>query len=951
MTQTVTVEAAADTHVVATTPTTSYGSSPTMEVDLSPESQAYLKFYLGDLPGTVTAAKLRLFALDGSGNGPQVSDPPGARNWNETDTWNTRPTWDGWVIANAGAVASGTWMELDVTRTHFYDNAHINYYLSADSTDGVTIASSEHPDPALRPRLVLTVESGEDHPIPVPPPLLASGPAVSFAPVADTFVAEDAPGAVNGASASLTADGSPRQEVHLRFSVQGLTETVQRAVLRLHASGGTEDGPAVYATQGNWSESSVTWSSRPAKVGQPLGDAQVIASGVSVEYDVTDLVRGNGEYSLGLYGTSGDGVTFQSREATDASRRPQLLVWTGAPKAAPTDACLTRTEFFSRVSYASDDTYVTQESPAGKFNTQASLRVDAEPRAESFLRFHVTLAPERIHRVVLRLFALDATGNGPRLYQASTFDGAVTDWDHRPASMANPLGDLGAVARDSWVEYDVTSLVTRSGEYAFSLLPDSTDGTSFASYEAMYEGILGGGVAPQLVVLYETGSFCSYRGTQPSGTTAWTRQSGGPLAERSRHVASAPDGGFAALSTVEQAPGTSPWAEQTDVVTLHRADGSVAWTRDFAQPGLDLRRVVVTSLGNVLVAGSYHGAPDLGKGALPQGSGMVVVKLTPSGAVDWTRGFVAWFDTYDEHINNPMDVFDLATDAHGSAIVVGTFWGYTDFGAGPLYSGKPYPYDDDYPNSFLLKLQWDGAHLWSKALKATTLRGTRASHVVVDAEENIIVGGWAGANTDFGGGAGPGSGPFVARWTASGTYTWHRVIPVWWSDLAGVGVLPDGRVAFAGHFGGRFTFAGQSYASSDPDDYEGGSRDGFLGLLSETGQDVALRQFALRPFNDLVVDAAGTLVTSRSGGSDLGLGAVGWTGDEWADRPALAAFGPDLEARWVRVLDKLDPWMQLTATPDGLVVSGHFREPVEMDGTWFTPMARREDLLRFKLRP
>jgi hypothetical protein len=881
-----------------------------------------------------------------------VHDPPGVRDWSEQATWNNRLTWEGWAVASAGPVASGTWVELDVTRVYIHDGAVLNFYLSADSTDGVTLASSEHPDPTLRPRLVLIIESAEDHPKPEPAPFVPSGLPVSFTPVADTTVAEDSPdSASGGASTSLTADGSPRREAHLRFSVRGLPETVQRAVLRLHASAGTEDGLEVYATQGSWSESSVTWTTRPARVGAALEGSPVISTGVYVDYDVTEWVRGDGEYTLGLYAVGGDGVTFHSREATDPMRRPQLIVWTGAPKEASTDACLTRTEFFSRGTGAAHDTYAAQDLPDEKFHTRATLTVDAEPRAESFLRFDVTLDTAPVRRVLLRLYSLDATGNGPRLFWAAPFDGETTDWNHRPAVTGLPIGDLGAVARDEWVEYDVTSVVTTSGQYAFALVPDSTNQTRFASREAVWEGIFAGG-EPQLVVLYETEAFCSYRGTKPTGTTAWTRQEGGPLAERSRHVAPAPNGGFAALSTVAQTAGASAWAEQTDVITLHRADGSVAWTRSFAQAGLELRKVVVTTLGNVLVAGSYDGAPDLGKGPLPQGSGMVVVKLTPSGAVDWTRGFVAWFDTAEERLDNPMEVLDLATDARGSAVLVGTFWGYTDFGTGPVYSGKAYPYDDEYPNSFVLKLQWDGAYLWSRVLVASSIRGTRARGVAVDAGENVIVGGWAGPNTDFGAGAIAQGGSFVARWTAGGAYTWSRVIPGWWTEVTGVGALPDGRVAFAGHFGGRFTFAGQAYASSEPDDYEGGPPDGMLGLLSATGADVTLRQFSRRLFNDLVVDASGTLLTARAGGGgELGLGPVGGQAFESSERPTLAAFGPGLETRWVRVLDKLDPWVQLAATSDGLVVSGHFSDTLEVDGTWYTPRARREDLLRLKLRP
>ncbi|MCP3140338.1 CBM96 family carbohydrate-binding protein [Pyxidicoccus xibeiensis] len=951
-TQTVTLSASADAHVVATAPTTSYGSSPTLEVDLAPESEAYLKFSVPDLEGTVTSARLRLYAVDGSANGPTVYDPPGVRDFNEQVTWNTRPQdcCSSWSIASVGAVASGTWMEFDVSNAYFHEGSSFRVFLGADSTDGVTLASSEHPDVSLRPQLILTFESAADHPMPRPPPFAPASAPVAFAPSADTYVSEASPGSASGGSSTtLLVDGSPQQEAHLRFTVQGLGETVQRAVLRLHATAGTDDGPAVYATQGSWSESGATWSSRPTKVGAALADSQAIAAGAYMDYDVTDVVRGNGDYGFGVSATSTDGVTFHSREAADATRRPQLLVWTGAPRAAPTDACLTRTEVFSRETPPTQDTYVGEDSPDMKFQHQAALRVDSEPRAESFLDFDVNLDAGRVRRVLLRMYAVDATGNGPRLFRAAPFEAASTDWNHRPAVTGAAIGDLGAVGRDTWVEYDVTGVVTASGRYTFALHPDSTDGARFVSTESEARGILSG--APRLVVVYESDAFCSYRGTKPSGTTVWAHQAGGPLAEHSVHVAPAPNGGFAALSTVEPAPDASPRSDPTDVVTLHRADGSVAWTRSFTQPGVSLSKVVVTAVGNVLVAGSYEGTPDLGKGALPRGRGIVVMKLTPSGSVDWTRGFTAWYQLPDEYLDNPMTVLDLTTDAHGSALLVGTFWGYTDFGNGPVYSGKAFPYDDTYPNSFVLKLQWDGAHLWSRVLVADTLRGTRASSVAVDAAENVIVGGWAGRNTDFGGGTVADWGPFVAKYSVGGAYAWHRLLPVLWSSLAGLDVLPDGRVAFAGSFGGRFTFAGQTYASSEPDEYEGGPYDGMVGLLGADGADLALRQFAFHSFHDLVVDAAGNLVTSQWGeGGGFGLGEVGWEHGEWG-RPTLAAFGTDLSTRWVRVFDPLDSTLQLAPVGDGLVVSGHSSQPFELEGTWYMPISRRSDVLRFKLRP
>ncbi|GEN12368.1 hypothetical protein SAMN05443572_10351 [Myxococcus fulvus] len=961
VTQTVAIVAAADTYVSAASPATSFGSQPTMEVDRSPESEAYLRFYVAPVDGTITTARLRVYALDGSADGPTAHDPRiGGRAWNELTTWNTRPTRDGFsALSSAGAVASGTWIELDITEMHISTSAFTDVHLVADSTDGVTIASSEHPNTSLRPQLVLTVQSADDHPPHPALPITVSSPPVVFTASDDTYVSADAPTSTEGGFATdLRVGQSPDREVHLRFDVLGLTESVQRAVLRMYVGlDGTAGGPAVYATQGPWSEMSVSWNTRPTKVGAEVDRLPYLAPSGYVDYEVTDLVRGNGNFTFGVYGTSGDALIFRAKENWEGAG-PQLLVWTGAPRAAPTDACMTRQELVSKVSELRHDTYVSAERPTTTFHREASMRVDGSPGMNGFLEFDVQLDATPVRRVLLQLYALEATDNGPLLYKSQPFDPATATWQNPPA-MTDLVGDAGAVKKDQWVEYDVTSVVTASGRYAFGLLADSSKGLSFATGDASAKGLLD--AAPRLVVVTESAPFCSYRGTRPSGTTAWVKQTNNASAERARDTAPAPDGGFAVVGTQAQARDGEYWAEQTDVVTLHRADGSVAWRLTFAQPDVEFRKVTVTALGNVLVAGEYRGTPDLGKGALPRGTGMFVMKLTPSGAVDWTRGYTAWFRMDDELLDNPMFVHDLATDAHGSAVVTGGFWGKTDFGGGEVDAGKPFPYDDEYPNSFVLKLQWDGAYQWARVLKTNAMRGTQAVSVAVDAQENITVGGWAGPGTDFGAGALAQGGVFVARWNVTGDYLWHWLLPTSYdtvfADVRQVAALPDGGVAFTGDFDGRFTFAGSPYASAEPDDGYDGPREPFLGRLTSTGTELTLRHFPMGTgiyfsgLNSLTADANGNLFTVQSGhGGLLGLGTVGLPETVAPERPTVASFSSTLQTRWVRVFEPLQS-PRLTAVTGGVVLTGDLGRSIELEGTWYTPTSRRLDLLHVKLRP
>jgi hypothetical protein len=162
---------------------------------------------------------------------------------------------------------------------------------------------------------------------------LASNPAIVttlpagalvFSPQADARVEEANP-ALNYATSFLRADGGgdPDVESYLNFNVSGLAGPPQSAKLRLYAYSQTVDGPAAFAVSDPWTESGITWSSRPAKTSGPVDDKGAISPNQWVEYDVTSLVGGSGTYGFALATSSSDGVDFDSREAANA---PRLVV-------------------------------------------------------------------------------------------------------------------------------------------------------------------------------------------------------------------------------------------------------------------------------------------------------------------------------------------------------------------------------------------------------------------------------------------------------------------------------------------------------------------------------------------------------------------------------------------------------------------------------------------------
>jgi len=226
----------------------------------------------------------------------------------------------------------------------------------ADSNDGVVFSSREGTPP---PQLVVTLGTAAPTPTRTPtstptnPPAITntptktstatntpvstvtatatpgSGNALTFTTVADARVVQTSPTTNYGTSTNIQADGDAgaAQTSFIRFSVSGISGTIQSVKLRVYCTtNGTVNGPASYLADSNWVESGsggVTWDTQPGLLSGASDNKAAIAADSWVEYDVTALVTANGTYSFALVADGNDGVTFSSREGTNA---PQLVV-------------------------------------------------------------------------------------------------------------------------------------------------------------------------------------------------------------------------------------------------------------------------------------------------------------------------------------------------------------------------------------------------------------------------------------------------------------------------------------------------------------------------------------------------------------------------------------------------------------------------------------------------
>jgi hypothetical protein len=156
----------------------------------------------------------------------------------------------------------------------------------------------------------------------VPTATVPAGP-LTFSPVADALVEQGNPGTNFGSAPALVTDTSPMTESYLLFDISGLAGPAQTATLRLWVVDPASNAPPISSCgTATWSESGLTWSTRP-QVSGSRDDKGAVGSGIWLEYDVTPWVIGNGPLCLALIPQSSNGLDLSSKEG---SAPPQLVI-------------------------------------------------------------------------------------------------------------------------------------------------------------------------------------------------------------------------------------------------------------------------------------------------------------------------------------------------------------------------------------------------------------------------------------------------------------------------------------------------------------------------------------------------------------------------------------------------------------------------------------------------
>lgn len=770
---TYTFPASADARVEEASPLGNFGLASTLVADLSPRQESHLRFSLGGLTGTVTRATLRLYASDGTSDGPRVF--VASSGWSEGGiTWSNRPAPSSGPLEDKGAIPSATWVEYDVTSA-VRGNGELDLVLVPTSGDGTNFASREHSRTELRPQLVVTVDAAP----PVTPECMPISDSYvrTAIPYGNGYVSQSEPARSFNSATVLKVDGSPRLESYLQFHVDTEGLNVRLARLWLHATDPSPDGPLLYRTRDDWSEDSLTWNTRPGLLGSPMGDLGAVDDDTWVSYDVTAVVRQAGFYSFGLIPQSGNGVDFSS---SYTAQRPEVVVDLETPP-----FCSYRGTGGGHTSWGRqyggrgrEELHVLAPHPEGGFVAVG--------------RFGEVVFPKPWEGMALARYAAD----GGFLWTRVVLSHGV-----RATHLTlTPLGNILVVGRYRGSPDFGTGPLPFAPTDAWGVMPGvfiakfSPTGSSVWARGFMAHDDQGqpGELYPMALATDANGSL-----VVTGGFLGSVDLGGGVLTSSRSHTGSWwYGGGFVAKFSWE---GQHLWSR-----AFHSAEGE--W--DPTVPSNRGSAVSTDAAGNVLVGGSASAWTDLGDGPLGE-PGPFIAKYSPTGQLLWKRLFRGAYG----------EVMGVKPQGADRLAFSGNFGGFFTF-AGRWYVGGNPAYVQETPNTngFLGALTGSGADVW--------LRSVGTGYTLWF--DKLAVGG-DGSFTLSGEGEGvfdPGGGPmgfadveyppkrsFVARYAADGRHLWSRSFTLGMGPGLAMALQPDAAVVLGVTLFGDLALDGHTFTS------------------------------------------------------------------------------------------------------------------------------------------
>lgn len=141
------------------------------------------------------------------------------------------------------------------------------------------------------------------------------------------------------------------------------------------------------------------------------------------------------------------------------------------------------------------DAFAIASRPTGNLGSASTLRIDASPTTNSYLRFNVQGVTGTVTQATLRIYTQSTSAAGYNVHQvANNSWGETTLNGSNAPALGNVLNSSGSITANNFVDVDVTGYVTGNGLLSFGLSTAETSLIQVSSRE--------GSNPPQLVIQF-----------------------------------------------------------------------------------------------------------------------------------------------------------------------------------------------------------------------------------------------------------------------------------------------------------------------------------------------------------------------------------------------------------------------------------------------------------------
>lgn len=356
--------------------------------------------------------------------------------------------------------------------------------------------------------------------------------------------------------------------------------------------------------------------------------------------------------------------------------------------------------------------------------------------------------------------------------------------------------------------------------------------------------------------------------------------------------------------------------------------GEHIWSERFGGLSNDSgRSMSPTADGGVLVTGFFRGTVDFGGGPLTSAGehDVFVLKLGSDGHHEWSVRFGS---------AGPDFGYGVVATAEGGALVTGEFVGFVIFQGHLLIS-------EGESDAFLLKLDADGKHVWSKRMGGPS--SDQGLAVCAGTDGSFLVTGFFLGKADFGNtllkSAG-GSDAFISKLTSDGDFVWSkRAGGAAWDNGWSIASTTDGGALVAGDYEPTNDLGSQPDITSVPNI--------FVLKLAPDGTRIWERRFGGpgtdRPFCVSATPDGGALVTGDFVLTvDFGGGPLTSAGIDDIFVLRLASDGSHVWSKRFGGTSN-DVGLSVSSTSDGSVVlTGYFHNTINFGGGFLTSLGSQD---------